>query len=142
MTNGAGPRERSEREQRYMDVLLAMDAPTCDWYPPKRVSPSTVKLRGAALRAEAIRSKTVKGKGLTRAQRAQLVAEDEAARRRETETRGIMRSTPGASAAHRGVKSTHALADRARREVDDARERLTDGKAHPVTTRRVGSPHG
>ena len=47
----------------------------------------------------------------------------------------IMRGAPGASAAHRGTKSTHALEDRAKREVDAPRERVTDGKKHPVTSR-------
>ena len=51
----------------------------------------------------------------------------------------LMHAAPGASASHRGTKSTYNTADRdaVRRESDAPRERLTDGKRHPVKVARV-----
>lgn len=66
----------------------------------------------------------------------------EAAERAELERRRIvhlMHSAPGASASHRGTKSTYNTSDRdaVRREPDAPRERVTDGKRHPVRVARV-----
>ena len=133
---------RLSRAERYMQILASMDSPTCDWYPPKSYDPAFVDLRKTALRNEAIRSKTAKGKGLTKAQARHVVSEDAAARKREdsrAHIERIMRSSPGASAAHRGTKSTFSLndPDRVARETDAPRERLTDGRRHLVTVRKI-----
>ena len=66
----------------------------------------------------------------------------EAEERAEAEQRrlaSLMRSAPGASTAHRGTKSTYNTADRStvRREPDAPRERLTDGRVHPVKVARA-----
>jgi hypothetical protein len=51
----------------------------------------------------------------------------------------LMHAAPGASASHRGTKSTYntAARDAVRREPDAPRERITDGKRHPVKVARV-----
>lgn len=64
---------------------------------------------------------------------------EERVRAEERRLVSLMRSTPGASSAHRGVKSTWNTADptTVRREPDEPSERLTDGKAHPVRVTKI-----
>jgi len=93
-------------------------------------------------------------KGETRSwEKAFRLADQEARRaareaeRAEVERRRIarlMQSAPGASTAHRGTKSTYNTADRGavRREPDAPRERLTDGRRHPVTVARASDSRG
>lgn len=77
-----------------------------------------------------------------KATRSEIRAAWKAIRAREAELVAIehlMHSAPGASTAHRGTKSTWNTADRSavRREPDAPRERLTDGKRHPVKVARM-----
>lgn len=121
---------RRERDAARRAAVLAMGVPL-----PEPLTPAQRK-RKAKGRRELMRSwqnTFVAEKIAVREDVKRAVRKIE---KREQERRRIeaaMQSAPGASAAHRGTKSTHALDDRTRRERDAPRERLTDGRKHPVT---------
>ena len=118
------PKARSEniRAQREGKRARRID----DWDAQFRAAAKKARIAASLVRRERQMS--------IRAEREQMRAEADRARLER-----LMRATPGASAAHRGTKSTHSVteAGAVKREIDEMRERLTDGKNHPVTVRKI-----